>query len=87
MRSTLSAGTNHKTWRELGIARTDAYNLYLAYHEGRGGYRRGTWKGKPAVQSTARRVRDTARNYRSQLARCEGRFRCDSWYQVWPFCG
>lgn len=78
---------NHKTWRELGIARTDAYNLYLAYHEGRGGYRRGTWRSKPAVQRTARRVSDTARNYQSQLARCEGRFRCDSWYQVWPICG
>ena len=55
--------------------------------KGRGGYRRGTWKGKPAVQRAARRVSDTARNYQSQLARCEGRFRCDSWYQVWPFCG
>ena len=28
---------NHKTWRELKISRTDAYRLYLAYHEGRGG--------------------------------------------------
>ena len=25
---------NHGTSRELGIAKTDAYNLYLAYHEG-----------------------------------------------------
>ena len=77
---------NHKTWRELGIDRTDAYRLYLAYHEGRGGYRRGTWKSKPAVQHAAKRVGETARSYKSQLARCEERFRCDSWYQVWPFC-
>ena len=77
---------NHKTWRELGIARTDAYRLYLAYHEGRGGYRRGTWKRKPEVQGYAKRVDKTARAYKSQLAACEQRFRCDSWYQVWPFC-
>ena len=31
---------NHGTSRELGIAKTDARNLYLAYHEGRGGYRK-----------------------------------------------
>ena len=77
---------NYKTWRELGIDRADAYNLYLAYHEGRGGYRRGTWKGKPEVRRYAKRVGETARSYKSQLARCEQRFRCDSWYQVWPFC-
>ena len=78
---------NHKTWKELGVARTDAYRLYLAYHEGRGGYRRGTWKGKPEVQRYARRVSETAGSYQAQLARCEERFRCDSWYQIWPFCG
>ena len=56
---------NHKTWKELGIDRTDAYRLYLAYHEGRGGYRRGTWKGKPEVQRYARRVSETTRSYQS----------------------
>ena len=32
--STSSAGTTTRTSRQLGIAKTDAYNLYLAYHEG-----------------------------------------------------
>ena len=77
---------NYKTWRELGIPRTDAYRLYLAYHEGKGGYRRGTWKKKAGLQRTAGRVRDTAHRYASQLAHCEKRFRCDAWYQIWPFC-
>ncbi|WP_308812414.1 MULTISPECIES: hypothetical protein [Halomonas] len=27
-----------------------------------------------------------ASRYRSQLAACEAEFRCDSFYQVWPFC-
>ena len=77
---------NDKTWRELKIPRNDAYRLYLAYHEGRGGYRRGTWKKKPGVQRTAKKVAETARSYKSQLDRCASRFRCDSWYQVWPLC-
>ena len=77
---------NHGTSRELGIAKTDARNLYLAYHEGRGGYRRGSWKGKPKLQSIADRVAETARRYEAQLQRCESEFRCDSWWQVWPFC-
>ncbi len=77
---------NDGTARELGIARDDAYNLYLAYHEGRGGYRRGTWKKKPEVQGYARRVAETAQSYQAQLKRCEEDYRCDSWYQLWPFC-
>ena len=77
---------NDKTRRELGISLNDAHRLYLAYHEGRGGYRRGTWKKKPMVRRAARRVAETARRYKAQLARCESRYRCDSWYQIWPFC-
>ena len=61
---------NHKTWRELKVSRSDARRLYLAYHEGRGGYRRGTWKSKPGVQRTAAKVAETARRYESQLRRC-----------------
>lgn len=77
---------NHKTWRHLDIPRSDAYRLYLAYHEGRGGYRRGTWKKKPAVQRTAEKVARTAREYKAQLAQCGKRFRCDAWYEVGPLC-
>ncbi len=77
---------NAKTRRELGISLSDARRLYLAYHEGRGGYRRGTWKRKPWLQRKARKVAATARRYKTQLAGCESRFRCASWYQIWPFC-
>ena len=66
---------NRKTRRELRISLSDARKLYLAYHEGRGGYRRGTWKSKPGVQATAKKVARTASGYRRQLARCESRFR------------
>ena len=77
---------NRKSHRQLGLAYTDAYNLYLAYHEGRAGYRSGKWKGKKGVKAAARKVANTAERYKGQLDRCESSFRCDSWYQVWPFC-
>jgi hypothetical protein len=53
------------------LAKTDAYNLYLAYHEGDGGFRRGTHKRKKWLLNTARRVSDLAARYRVQLSRCE----------------
>ena len=77
---------NHGTSRELGIAKTDARNLYLAYHEGRAGYRRGSYKEKPALQRIAERVAETASRYEAQLKRCESDFRCDAWYEIWPVC-
>ena len=62
---------NARSARLLGIARDNAYHLYLAYHEGPTGYRRGAWKNNPTVQSYARRVEQRAESYRRQLARCE----------------
>ncbi|MNN39648.1 hypothetical protein D3C81_1536950 [compost metagenome] len=35
------------TRSQLGISQWDAYNQYLAYHEGRGGYSRGSYRSKP----------------------------------------
>lgn len=69
--------------RELGLPPDDAYSLYLAYHEGRGGFRRGTWKGKKWLREAASRVARRARAYRGQLAGCEHRLDRDPWW--WPF--
>ncbi|MFZ4699507.1 MAG: hypothetical protein ACOYMG_05615 [Candidatus Methylumidiphilus sp.] len=55
---------------ESGSGKNDAYNPYLAYHEGQGGYRRGTWRGNPSLQSAARKVATTASRHRQQLATC-----------------
>ena len=77
---------NNRSNRRLGISKRDARNLYLAYHEGHGGYRRGSYRSKPQVIRTAARVERTAHQYAAQLERCRSRFKCDSWYQVWPFC-
>ena len=77
---------NHKSHEELGISIWDPKNLYLAYHEGRAGYRSGAWRRKPDLIDLAERVDWQAREYGEQLRQCEERFKCDSWYEFWPFC-
>jgi hypothetical protein len=70
----------HKTSRATGVSKRDAYSLYLAYHEGDGGFRRGTHKRKPWLLSTARRVSDLAARYNQQLARCEANLQRGGWF-------
>jgi hypothetical protein len=77
---------NDKSNRYLGISKWDPNRMYLAYHEGRGGYSRGSYKAKPQVMRIAKRVDRQAREYGAQLRQCEDRFKCRHWYQVWPFC-
>jgi len=56
--------------RELDIPKDDPYRLYLAYHAGRGGYRRGTYSGNARLLETAKRVREKAERYARDLQRC-----------------
>lgn len=57
--------------RELSnIALDDPYNLYLAYHEGHGGYNRASYRGKDWLLRAAREVERDARQYDAQLAGC-----------------
>lgn len=44
---------------------------YLAYHEGIGGYTRGTYKNKPWLQGVAQKVQARSLDYSSQLVVCE----------------
>ena len=54
-----------------GISKNDAYNLYLAYHEGQGGFNRKTYKNKTWLKKVAQKVQKRARIYQDQLNRCE----------------
>ena len=56
--------------RRAGIPRSNAYDLYLAYHEGIGGYQRKTYLRKAWLMPVARKVANRAQTYRSQLAYC-----------------
>jgi len=77
---------NHRSVVDLGLARDDAVSLYLAYHEGHAGYRRGDWRQDPDVRRYAARVAARAQMYRTQLQTCESRFQCWHWYEFGPFC-
>ncbi len=60
----------YKTIRSNAIHPFDAYNHYLAYHEGHTGYRRGSWREKAWLKRAARQVAEQAARYRGQIGRC-----------------
>lgn len=59
-----------QTRDQLSIPMTDARNHYLAYHEGRTGYRRGSYNAKAWLVRIAREVADRAVIYDVQLRQC-----------------
>ena len=66
-----------------GISKWDAYNQYLAYHEGHGGYKRKTFRNKDWLVKVAKKVDQRARDYGAQLKRCESSL--DKGWSLWPF--
>lgn len=53
------------------IAPNDARNLYLAYHEGNGGYQRGSYREKRWLLDAAAAVQANADRFASQLNSCQ----------------
>ncbi|MBB5538085.1 transglycosylase SLT domain-containing protein [Rhizobium giardinii] len=62
---------HNQSSRKNGIARNDAYNLYLAYYLGDGGYAKGAWRGNAQLQRAAQRSANIARAYAKQLRSCD----------------
>lgn len=60
----------NKTRTTNGLAMTDAYSQYLAYHEGHTGFKRGSWKSKNWLKNAASQVSERAARYRGQLSSC-----------------
>ncbi|HBQ36956.1 MAG TPA: lytic transglycosylase [Rhodobacteraceae bacterium] len=54
----------------LGIAKTDARNQYLAYHQGRTGYARGSYRNKAWLVRIANEISARSDTYRAQLIGC-----------------
>jgi len=67
--------------RATGVAKHDAFRLYLAYHEGPRGYARGDYRGKPALLAGARSVATRASLYQRQYMGC--RKRLANWWIFW----
>jgi hypothetical protein len=61
----------YTTQRTLGISKWDAYNQYLAYHEGYDGYKSGSWKSKGWLKQVANKVRSKSAAYSAQLKKCK----------------
>jgi hypothetical protein len=74
---------NDISHRELGVSKADARNLYLAYHEGHGGYRRRTYNQKAWLVAVADKVGRKARTYSAQLEGCRESLKRRRWW--WPF--
>ncbi|TDG14247.1 hypothetical protein E2F43_10385 [Seongchinamella unica] len=74
---------NHQSNRRSGIAKSDTYRLYLAYHEGHGGYNRGTYKSKQWLTDVARKVERRANRYQQQLNGCEDNLERGGWFFGW----
>jgi len=56
--------------RANGVSMGDAYNQYLAYHEGKAGYARGSYRSKAWLPGVARDVQSWATLYQQQLDNC-----------------
>lgn len=61
----------YKTHKVNGISKWDAYAQYLNYHEGWGGYKRGSYKSKKWLMNTSHKVKRRASQYSAQLKKCE----------------
>ena len=75
-RDDISDATDFMGWyfnlsnKELGIPLNDARNQYLAYHEGRTGYRRGSYNNKAWLLRVSNEVAERAVVYDAQLTAC-----------------
>lgn len=75
-RDDIKAATDFMGWymaessETLGIALDDSKAQYLAYHEGRAGYARGSHRSKSWLQRIAAEVEDRAILYHTQLQAC-----------------
>ena len=60
----------HQSYERLGISKYDARSQYLAYHEGRTGFVRQSYLGKPWLMEVSDRVQRRAEMYAQQLNTC-----------------
>jgi len=60
-----------KTHKINGISKWDAYAQYLNYHEGWGGYKKGSYKAKPWLVKVSKIVDKRSLRYASQLRSCK----------------
>ena len=71
---------NQRSVQQCQIRPDDTYHLYLAYHEGHGGFNRRSFRDKQWLKDVAKRVSAQSIRYRQQLAGCEESLQRPWWY-------
>ena len=69
--------------KRVQLQKSDAYRLYLAYHEGIGGYEKQSYSSKPWLISIAKKVKKRAGQYQNQLQKCEQDIPKRHWWSFW----
>jgi hypothetical protein len=69
-----------KTQKVNGVSKWDAYNQYLNYHEGWGGFSRGSHLQKAWLLPVARKVDDRSRRYSMQYKGCKDNLASSGWF-------
>ncbi|MFT6102331.1 MAG: hypothetical protein ACJA2B_000773 [Candidatus Endobugula sp.] len=76
---------NAKTKEINGVSLSNAYSLYLAYHEGHGGFKKKSYNKKDWLKKVAKKVASRKSTYSKQLQTCEARLKKSSGFSLWPF--
>ena len=76
---------NTKTKEINGVSLSNAYSLYLAYHEGHGGFKKKSYNKKQWLKDVAKKVATRSSTYSKQLKECEARLQKSSGFSIWPF--
>jgi len=71
---------NDTSYRRNKIKRNDTYHLYLAYHEGHGGFAKRSFKNKTWLKKVAKKVSARAIKYRKQYRGCEKQLEDTGWF-------
>ncbi|WP_245832292.1 transglycosylase SLT domain-containing protein [Oceanospirillum sanctuarii] len=72
---------NYQGFLRNGIERNNTYYMYIAYHEGHGGYADKTWKNKSWLKDVSTKVANRAIEYHKQLEGCRATLnRGASWW-------
>lgn len=74
---------NKQSLMRSGIPLQNTYSLYLAYHEGHGGYNRATYLQKPWLTTVAHKVEARAGSYQAQLLGCEDKLKRKNGFFDW----
>ncbi len=71
---------NAQTVKINKVKPSDGYALYLAYHEGHGGFKQRTFKHKTWLKNVASKVHRRHKRYYTQLKQCERRLQSSGWW-------